>query len=190
MIRAIFKIFLLAFAVLLLNSPVSAKTATIESIDVFNMGKRLVLDVSLKGGFSEEIIEAIKSGVPVGVTYTVVLNQNIPFFFDKKVVTRKIKKYVKYDTLKEKYKIIDNYGRQSKKRITEDISEVERIMTRLDFIHLLSNKRLDKKEKYYVSVKAELNSKRHWFPFNYILLFMPFLNFDTPWESSSPFTFK
>lgn len=188
--RAIFKIFLLSLAFLLLNHPVYAMTASIANIDVFDTGKRLVLDASLKDGFSEDIIEAIKSGVPVGITYTVVLKQKIPFFYDKKIVTRAIKRYVKFDTLKERYKLIEQYGKRKNKKITEDFNEVIRVMTSLDSVHLISNKKLDKKEKYYVSVKAELNSERTWFPFNYILLFMSYLNFDTSWKNSPPFTFK
>ena len=188
--RAIIKISLLAFFILLQNTPVYAKTASIDNIYIFNTGKRLVLDASLKDGLSEDIIEAIKSGLFVGITFTVVLKQKILFFYDKKIVTRKIKRYVKFDTLKEKYKLVDNNGRQTSERITEDFNEVIQTMTRLESIPLNSNKKLNKKEKYYVSVKAELNSKRTWFPFNYILLFMSYLNFDTSWENSSPFTFK
>ena len=190
MFRAIFKMFLVLLAVLLVNNPVYAKTASIVNIDLFNTGKRLVLYVSLKDGFSEDVVEAIKSGVTVGITYTVVLKQKVPFFYDKKVVTRTIKRYVKFDTLKEKYKIIDNNGRKTTKRITEDFNEVVRTMTQLDYIHLISNKRLNEKEKYYVNVKAELNSEQTWFPFSYILLFMSYLNFDTSWKSSSPLTLK
>jgi len=190
MFRAIFKIFLVSLAILLVNNPVYAKAASIANIEVFNTGKRLVLDASLKDGFSEDVVEAIKSGVPVGITYAVVLKRKIPFFYDKKVATRTIKRYVKFDTLKEKYNIIDNNGNKITKRITEDFDEVVKKMAQLDSIHLISNKKLDKKEKYYVNVKAELNSKQTWFPFNYILLFMSYLNFDTSWESSSPFTFK
>tara|TARA_B100000315_G_C14185326_1_gene410844 strand:+ start:15 stop:587 length:573 start_codon:yes stop_codon:yes gene_type:complete len=190
MFRAIFKIFLVTLAIFLANNSAYAKTASIADIDLFNTGKRLVLYVSLKDGFSEDVVEAIKSGVPVGITYTVVLKQKIPVLYDKKVVTRTIKRYVKFDTLKEKYKIIDNNGRKTTKRITEDFNEVVRTMAQLDSIHLISNKKLNKKEKYYVNVKAELNSKQTWFPFSYILLFMSYLNFDTSWKSSSPFTFK
>lgn len=190
MFRAIFKISLVFLAILLVNNPVYAKTASIANIDLFNTGKRLVLYVSLKDGFSEDIVEAIKSGVTVGITYTVVLKRKIPFFYDEEVLNRTIKRYVKFDTLKEKYKIIDDNGRKITKRITEDFNEVIRTMAHLDSIHLISNKRLNKKEKYYVNVKAELNSKQTWFPFSYILFFMSYLNFDTPWKSSSPFTFQ
>ena len=186
MFRAIFKIFLVFLAIFFANNPAYAKTASIADIDLFNTGKRLVLYVSLKDGFSEDVVESIKSGVSVRITYTVVLKRKNPFFYDKKVATRTIKRYVKFDTLKEKYKIIDNNG----KRITEDFNEVVRTMAHLDSIHLISNKKLNKKEKYYVNVKAELNSKQTWFPFSYILLFMSYLNFDTSWKSSSPFTFK
>lgn len=182
---------ILSFIVtLLLIQPIHAESASIANVNIFNTGKRLVLNASLKDGFSEEIVEAINSGVPVGITYTLVLKRKIPLFLDKKIVMRKIKRFVKYDTLKEEYKLIDNNGQRTVTIITNDFDEVLRKMTQLESIHLVSNKRINEKEKYYVRVKAKLNSKRAWFPFNYILFFMPFLNFDTSWENSSSYTFR
>lgn len=182
---------ILSFTVILLFiQPIYAESASITNINIFNTGKRLVLNASLKDGFSEEIVEAIDSGIPVRITYSIVLKRKTPLFLDKRVVVRKIKKSVKYDTLKEEYKLIDNNGKRTITTITNDFDEVLRIMTKLESIHLISNKRINENEKYYVRVKAELNSKRTWFPFNYILLFMPFLNFDTSWENSSSYTVK
>lgn len=189
--RAISTTLFLAFLSLIFSAPVYAKTtASIADVDLFNTGKRLVVDVSLQDGFSEDVVEAIKSGVPLGITYTVVLKRNIPILVDKKIVTRTIKKYVKYDTLKEHYKIIESNGKRLKKKIIMDFDEVTRVMTHLDSIHLVSNKWLEKKGNYYVSVKAELSSKKQWFPFNYILFFVSYLSFDTSWKNSSSFTFK
>lgn len=188
--RAIRIFLLLIIIVFPLQSPFVAESASIAKVDIFNTGKRLVLDVSLKDGFSEDIVEAINSGVPVGISYTIVLKKRNPFFFDKKVVVRNIKRTVKFDTLKEKYTLVDIRGKRSVTKITDNFDEVARTMTALESIHLISNNRLNQEKKYYVMVKAELNSKRAWFPFNYILYFVPFLNFDTSWQNSSPFTFK
>jgi len=45
---------------------------------------------------------------------------------------------------------------------------------------------LDPNEKYYVRVKADLETDRFWFPFNYIFFFVPFSEFETSWAQTSP----
>ena len=50
--------------------------------------------------------------------------------------------------------------------------------------------KLDPEEKYYFRVKAELEADRLWFPFNYILFFLPIDDFETSWEHSSPLSIK
>ena len=46
--------------------------------------------------------------------------------------------------------------------------------------------RLDPKENYYIRVKADLETDRFWFPFNYIFFFVPFNDFQTSWAQTSP----
>ena len=46
--------------------------------------------------------------------------------------------------------------------------------------------KLDPNEKYYVRVKADLETDRFWFPFNYIFFFVPFSEFETSWAQTSP----
>ena len=46
--------------------------------------------------------------------------------------------------------------------------------------------RLNPDEKYYVRVKADLETDRFWFPFNYIFFFVPFSDFETSWAQTSP----
>ena len=190
MIRTLKILSLLAIAFFLLKSPGAVEAAVMENIDIFSEGGELLLDASLRDGFSEEVVEAINSGVPVGITYTVVLKRKVPLFFDSQVALRKIARHVKYDTLKEEYALIDSNGNEKTKKITGNFDEVVQLMTRLESIKLISKKRIKQKGKYYVKVKAELDSKKTWFPFSYILFFIPFLNFDTSWESSSPISFK
>ncbi len=188
-IRKISRILLLCILTLLFKNSL-VESASIAQIDIFNVEKKLVLNATLKEGLSEDIIEAIKSGVPVAITYTVVLKAKTPFFLDKKIVMRNLKRSVEFDTLKEEYRLTKVNGKKSNIKITSDFDEVLKAMTRLESIPLISTQKLNKDKRYYAMVKAQLNSKRSWFPFNYILFFVPFLNFDTSWEDSSPFSFK
>ena len=59
-------------------------------------------------------------------------------------------------------------------------------MLTLNNIPIASTRSLDINEKYYVRVKADLDTERLWFPFNHLLFFLPFDDFDTTWTESSP----
>ena len=59
-------------------------------------------------------------------------------------------------------------------------------MLTLNDIPIASTRNLDTNEKYYVRVKADLDADRFWFPFNHLLFFLPFSDFDTEWTESSP----
>jgi hypothetical protein len=50
--------------------------------------------------------------------------------------------------------------------------------------------KLDPEEKYYARVKAEMEADGLWFPFNYILFFVPFNEFETSWAQSTPLTIE
>ena len=42
----------------------------------------------------------------------------------------------------------------------------------------------DTNEKYYIRVKANLETDRLWFPFNHLFFFLPFNDFDFGWYSN------
>jgi len=184
------KIVAISFAVFIVMPPIYATGSSIPNIKVVNTGGKLVLNASLKNGLSEEIIEVIKSGVPVSITYKVALKIKRPLFFNKKIDTRVIKRSVEYDILQEEYKLFNNSGRKITTKNTDDLDEALLSLTTLENIPLIETDKLNKDKKYFAEVKAQLNSKRSWFPFDYILFFFPFLNFDTSWENSSSFSLK
>ena len=184
------KIMALSFAVFVVMPPIYATGSSFPNIKVVVSGGKLVLNTSLENGLSEEIIEAIKSGVPVSITYKVTLKTKRPLLFNKKIGSRIIKRSVEYDTLQEEYKLINDSDKQVTTKITDDLDEALTSMTTLKNIPLMETNKLNKEKKYFAEVKAQLNSERSWFPFDYILVFFPFLNFDTSWENSSSFSLK
>ncbi len=74
--------------------------------------------------------------------------------------------------------------------VLKDLPSVEYWMSRLRGIPLGSAADYPPDEKYYLQVKAEMNSIKLTPPFNYLFFFVSFLNFDTKWETSSPFIIK
>ena len=59
-------------------------------------------------------------------------------------------------------------------------------MEKVTNIPIASTRSLDTNEKYYIRVKADLDTDRLWFPFNYLFFFLPFNDFEAAWAESSP----
>ncbi|GMT41853.1 MAG: hypothetical protein IEMM0002_0264 [bacterium] len=74
--------------------------------------------------------------------------------------------------------------------VLKDLSTVEYWMSRLRGIPLGNTVDYPADKKYYLQVKAEMDTIKLTPPFNYIFFFVSFLNFDTDWETSSPFIIK
>ncbi len=71
--------------------------------------------------------------------------------------------------------------------IIKDITTLEKWMSSLTDIPIGSKIDYPLNRKYYVEVKAEMDTIKLKPPFNYIFFFVSFMNFDTAWETSSPF---
>lgn len=70
----------------------------------------------------------------------------------------------------------------------KNLKELERWMTHLEKVDLGPAKGLDRYTRYYIRVRCEMKSIKLIPPFNYILFFVSFWDFDTDWGSSTPFT--
>jgi hypothetical protein len=59
-------------------------------------------------------------------------------------------------------------------------------MLTLENIPIASTRRLTSNEKYYIRIKANLETNHMWFPFNHLFSYLPFNNFEAAWAESSP----
>ena len=74
-----------------------------------------------------------------------------------------------------------------KRLVLKDMNALESWMELLRDIPLGDKNDFPEDAKYYVEIKAEMDTIKLMPPFNYIFFFVSFLNFDTDWEASSPF---
>lgn len=175
----------LAAVLCLLSGPASADP-TVANIGVDTDEETLLVDGILVGGFTESIREAIESGVPLTFSYYIELRQVVPFFGDTLIGENTVRHTIQYDSLKKIYQY-ESFGRNiNQKVITHNRSRSQKLMTTLNDIPLAPLNKLDPNEKYYVRVKAELEADEFFFPFNYLLFFLPFGGFETSWSETSP----
>jgi len=158
-----------------LVSPVSAVSPDVVNIGVGTNGKYLVMNARLVDGFTEKILEAIENGIPMGFTFEIELRKDNTLWVDSLVSSNKVRHRVQFDSLKKIYRFSESGKNVKRKIITRKESRYQKLMLTLKDIPIAPIYKLDPNEKYYVRVKADLETDRFWFPFNYIFFFVPFL---------------
>ena len=169
-----------------LVSPVSAVSPDVVNIGVGTKGKYVVMNARLIDGFTEKIQEAISNGVPMGFTFEIELRKANTVWMDSLISSNKVRHRIQFDSLKKMYRFSE-FGKNLKRNIiTRKKARYQQLMLTLKNIPIAPIYKLDPNEKYYVRVKADLETDRFWFPFNYIFFFVPFSEFETSWSQTSP----
>ena len=163
-----------------------ADSPNIVNIGVATKGKYVVMNARLIDGFTEKITEAIESGVPMGFTFEIELRKENTAWVDSLVSSNTIRHKIQFDPLKKAYRFSEAGKNVRRKVITRKMSRYQKLMLTLKDIPIAPLFRLNPDEKYYVRVKADLETDRFWFPFNYIFFFVPFSDFETSWAQTSP----
>ena len=178
--------FLIGFFVFAKISTVSASSPNIVNVGVSTKGKYVVMNARLIDGFTEKIMEAIESGVPMGFTFEIELRKENTAWVDSLISSNIVRHKIQFDSLKKAYRFSETGKKVRRKVVTRKASRFKKLMLNLKDIPITPIYRLDPDEKYYVRVKADLETDRFWFPFNYIFFFVPFSDFETSWAQSSP----
>jgi hypothetical protein len=183
-LKVIVAFYLLAITLIWPNLAVSSPD--VVNIGVGTKGKYVVVNARLVDGFTEKINEAIENGVPMGFTFEIELRQENTAWVDSLISSNKIRHQVKFDSLKKIYRFSE-FGKNVKRKvITRKDSRYQQLMLTLQDIPIAPIYKLNPNEKYYVRVKADLETDRFWFPFNYVFFFVPFSEFETSWAQTSP----
>lgn len=148
--------------------------------------EQVLVDGTLEEAFTEKMMEALHSGVPLTFIFNVELLRDVSFYPDEVISQNRITHTVQYDTLKKTYEFTSRSTASERKVVTKKSELVRELMMTLKDVPLASVYLLDPDERYYVRVKAEMvNEDGLWFPFNWLLFFVPIHDFETSWVESS-----
>ncbi len=173
-------------SVLTTPGPAVAKDARITDIIVTHNSGNLVVYATLEGAFIKEVEESMVSGVPTTFTYYLRLMKVGSIWRDEEVASLTLRQTVTYDLLQDEFQF-ERDGSERLKRSTKSFQEAKKWMSSLEGIRLASYKVLTKEDLYYIQIHAEIRSIELAFPLNYLLFFVTFFNFDTPWAKSPYF---
>ena len=160
----------------------------VEDIVVVEKNGELLVFGSLRGAFSQKLLEAIHSGVPARFIFDVSLLRSRRLIRDAAVFSRQLHYQVTYSALKKTYTFLLGEGAKSiEKKVTKSRDEMIDWMRELNGAPIASGKALAPSERYYVGIRARLGSVELVFPFNYLL---DFLTKKSDWSYSPPFGVK
>jgi len=144
----------------------------------------VMVSATLEGGFPKEIVAELRRGVPKDLFYTVTLKRRHRRFFDEEVAARSVGFTIKYDTLQSRYRIqqTDPDGKVTEREVPT-YAEALSIVSRIDQVHI-NIPPGGKTGVLYASVKAEMRAVKLPMYLNYVLFFIPILEFETPWARS------
>ena len=153
---------LVFFVLLLTAGPAFTGDAELTNLIVRNSNDQLQVDLSIKGIFTEEMKTAVSKGLPISLTFLILLYEVRDDWFDDKIMGKTALHDIKFDVLKKEYRIRRSWEKRPSS-IIKDFEKAQRLFFEIKEFDVISLKRLKKGKQYQLRVKLELDGKK--FPF-------------------------
>ena len=115
----------------------------------------VLVSFELTDGYTEEVKDAVHSGLKTTFTYTVELRQDVPAWVDRTIGTSVITNTVQYDNLTRRATLVRTLdGRVESTQSTEDEAVIKQWMTTFQKMPLFKTGELEQNREYYVRVRA------------------------------------
>ncbi len=125
---------------------------------------QVVVSFELSAGLTEDVRDAIQSGLPTTFSYELELRRGTATWFDRTIAAVTMTATVRFDNLTRRYQMSRTLdGRVEDARPTEDQDAVRRWMTRFEHVPLSTTSALEADGEYYVRVRAHTQPRTTWF---------------------------
>ena len=121
----------------------AARDATLTNIIVTNTRDDLLVYLTVKGAFTQEMEEAVKSGVPASFTFLVNLHRSRGMWFDKEMADLTITHTIKYNSLKKEFTVSRSWDSNSP-ITTQSFETAKKLMTEVDSLKVVPLQALEK----------------------------------------------
>lgn len=153
---------LAAFAVLI-SGVVLQAADSIRVIPVIR-DDHVLVSFELVDGFTDEVRDAIASGLRTTFTYTVDLKVEVPVWVDRTIDSVVVTNSVEFDNLTRRHSLVRTLdGRVEDAQVTSDETDVRKWMTSLDRLPLFRTSTLEANREYYLQVSVR--ARPHNAPF-------------------------
>ena len=144
-----------AIAVLGALTPVFAQNNQTLRVVPLVKNDHVLVSFELAGGLTDEVRDAIRSGLKTTFTYTVELRLDVPAWVDRTISTATVATSVEYDNLTRTHNMVRMLdGRMEEAISTQDDDVVRSWLTNLVRLPLFSTSLLEPNRDYYIRVSA------------------------------------
>ena len=145
----------LLIVVVLLSAAVGRAAESLRIVPI-SSDDRVVVSVELADGYTDEVRQAIASGLRTTFTYTIDLRMLVPGWVDRTVATSTVSLSDQFDNLTRRHtlsRIVD--GRVDDTTVTDDDATVRQWLTTLTRLPIVRTAKLDASRDYYVRITAQ-----------------------------------
>lgn len=143
----------------LLLSAVTLSAQGFRIVPLVRDGKVLV-SFQMKDGFTDDVRDAIKSGLKTTFTYTVDLRTPVAIWLDRTVASTVVSTSVQYDNLTRRHTVVRTLdGRVEEALVLDSDDDVRELVTTLDRLPLFRTVSLEPNREYYIRVRAEIRPR-------------------------------
>jgi hypothetical protein len=147
----------LAIGLLLLGSVGAAQTIQVTPL---TRDDRVLVSFRLSNVFTEEVRDAIHSGVTITFSYDVQLRRGATLWLDRTIEASSVIATVKYDPVTRKYLVTRKADGRMEFAETLDREDVARAwLTEFEKLPLFSSRTLEPNAEYYVRVRAHTSPR-------------------------------
>ena len=147
------------FVLLLTASPAFSGDAELINLIVRNNNDELQVDLMIKGIFTEEMKAAVSKGIPISLTFLILLYEVRDYWFDDKMVSKTAMHDVKFDVLKKEYRIRRSWEKGIP-LVIKDFEKAQSLFSEIKGFDVIPLKRLKKGKHYQLRVKSELSENK------------------------------
>jgi hypothetical protein len=160
--------------------PVYATEASLSDIVVSNTRDHLLVYFTVQNCFTQEMNEAIDSGLNTTFTFYVKLYERRNILWDKEIADVKISHSIKFDSLKGVYEV--RFSEENNKVVTvRNFDEAKKLMAQVASLKVMPLYKLKKGSRYQLQMMAELDKIQLPFYLHYVLFFLSLWDFKTDW---------
>lgn len=142
-------------AVLALTASVFAQNNQTLRVVPLVRDDHVLVSFELNGGLTEEVRQAIQSGLRTTFTYVVELRLDVPAWVDRTISTATVATSVEYDNLTRTHNVVRMLdGRVDQALSTQDEDVVRSWLTNLTRFPLFNTSLLEPNRDYYIRVSA------------------------------------
>jgi hypothetical protein len=161
--------------------PVQGQTVEprIADILISNNSGNVLLYARCVDCFKTEMESAILAGVPTVFTLQLDVCQERLLVWNKTIISKEIKRTIKYDNLKKTFSIYTNGDLDPV--IFPDFESAQKAMADFNGIIASPLAALDKGNQYYLKMRVKIDKVRLPLYMEYVFFFVSFWDFETAW---------